>query len=75
MEIIAHNLTNLFLQLGMPASDKAIADFVNTHHLPSNRRLPEALWWTPAQAKFLEEGWKEDADWAPVIEELNSMLH
>ncbi len=75
MEVVHPSLASLFMQLGLPASDASIAAFIKTHRLPLSTRLPEASYWTPSQAAFLKECWREDADWAVVIEDLNERLH
>ena len=76
MEGPIHNLSNLFAQLGLPGDEEGIARFIDTHGpLPESTLLPYAPFWTPSQAAFLREEILEDADWAPVIDELNVDLH
>ena len=70
------SLNDLFAQLGLPSSDSEIALFIETHHhLASNIILSDASFWTPSQAKFLQEELAKDADWAEVIDQLNVRLH
>ena len=75
MDLFTHDLPGLFAQLGLPNDADAIARFVATHRpLPDATRLADAGFWTAAQAQFLREEITEDADWAPVIDQLNVML-
>ena len=60
-----------------PANEEAdIQAFVAAHRgLPNGARLSEAPFWTEAQARFLRDEIREDADWAGVVDQLNVMLH
>ncbi|WP_437883605.1 DUF2789 domain-containing protein [Pseudomonas sp. LRF_L74] len=69
-----HSLTTLFEQLGLPSSNKDIAAFIRDHHLLEGQRLPDAPFWTPAQATFLAEALNRDADWAVQVDELATSL-
>jgi hypothetical protein len=76
MESSAHSLNNLFAQLGLPSDQATIEHFIKTHSpLATNILLPDAPFWTPAQASFLREEILNDADWAEVIDQLNAKLH
>ena len=76
MEAPMHSINNLFAQLGLPSDQAAIEDFIKTHSpLPTSVALPDAPFWTPAQASFLREEILMDADWAEVIDQLNAELH
>ncbi|HTL13913.1 MAG TPA: DUF2789 domain-containing protein [Thermomonas sp.] len=68
-------MTNLFLQLGLPAGKDEIAAFIRAHQLPDDVRVSEAPFWSDAQRQFLAEEWGEDADWAIIVDELNEALH
>ena len=71
-----HNMSSLFAQLGLPADEVSIDAFVDNHRpLGAEVALADALFWTPSQSALLAEGVAEDADWAPVIDQLNAMLH
>lgn len=75
MESAQHSLPELFCQLGLPDEPGAIDAFISNHApLPELLSLPDAPFWTPAQAAFLRDGWKDDADWAEVIDQLNVRL-
>ena len=75
MDLFTHDLPGLFAQLGLPSGADAINGFIATHRpLADATRLADAGFWTPAQAQFLREEITEDADWAPVIDQLNVML-
>lgn len=75
MEKPQHTLSDLFAQLGLPASSTDIDDF-RCRTFPVARRvsLAEASFWTVAQASFLREEILDDADWAEVIDQLNALL-
>jgi len=76
MEAPMHSMNSLFDQLGLPSEEPEIEDFIDSHSpLATNIPLPEAPFWSPAQASFLREKLLEDADWAEVIDELNAELH
>jgi hypothetical protein len=75
MEQQRHDLASLFAQLGLPGDAAAIESFIAAHRpLPDEVALAEAPFWTPAQAAFLIEELQADADWAEVIDELNTDL-
>lgn len=70
-----HAFSELFEQLGLPASDEEIRQFLTLHHpLDPEVLLPNAPFWTPTQAAFLREELLKDADWAVVIDQLNASL-
>ena len=76
MEIKQHTMTDLFAQLGLPATPGAIDEFIGTHGPLANQvALYRAPFWTDPQRGFLKEEIIEDADWSGVIDELNSRLH
>lgn len=75
MEITTPTLTTLFEQLGLDADQASIDTFVHEHPLPDDVKLVDADFWTPQQARFLKEELRVDADWAPVVDELNTLLH
>jgi hypothetical protein len=71
-----HDMSSLFAQLGLPADEVSIDAFVDDHcPLGAEVALADAVFWTPSQSTLLAEGVAEDADWAPVIDQLNAMLH
>lgn len=75
MEPNTPTLADLFAQLGLDADDAAQRAFIAAHApLPANLPLPDAPFWTPAQATFLREALLEDAEWAEVVDELDALL-
>lgn len=68
-------MTNLFLQLGLDASEPAIAEFIKTHQLPADMALTDAPYWNDGQRQFLSEQLKADATWALVVDQLSESLH
>ena len=76
MIVPVQNMSNLFAQLGLPNESAEIDQFIETHRpLPDNTLLQDAPFWSPSQATFLREEILRDADWAPVIDEMNADLH
>ncbi|GGB20274.1 MULTISPECIES: DUF2789 family protein [Agarivorans] len=75
MELEIHTLSDLFEQLGLDPSIEAISQFVAEHGpIPSEQRLHEAAFWSPTQAAFLQDAIQQDADWAELVDQLDSML-
>ncbi len=76
METVNHEFFELFEQLGLPSSEPEIRQFINQHRpLPGGVNITEASFWTPEQARLLEELLAQDADWAEVVDSLNVALH
>ena len=75
MDTNPSSMTNLFLQLGLPADKPAIAAFIEDHQLPEQTARVDAPFWNDAQRQFLREELREDADWAIVVDELSEALH
>lgn len=74
MDAAIHDLSDLFKQLGLPNGGAAIRKFCAEHYLPPHEYLEDAQFWTTAQAQFLREAWLEDADWVPLIDQLDARL-
>ena len=75
MEVITNTMETLFQQLGLPHTKADIEKFIAQHRpIPPQVSLSSADFWTPAQASFLKECIKEDADWAPIVDALNAQL-
>ncbi len=75
MESNQHGMSDLFDQLGLPSADADIEAFIAEHRtINPQLSLSEAPFWSPTQAKFLREQIKVDADWAVVIDKLNTSL-
>jgi hypothetical protein len=75
MEPVYHHFCELFAQLGLPDDTDSIARFIAQHApLPDAVALHEAPFWTDAQRTLLREELQEDADWAPVVDQLNVAL-
>lgn len=56
MDSPLHDMRALFLPLGLPDQPEDIQAFIETHRrVPQGIPLPEADFWTPAQAAFLRE--------------------
>lgn len=74
MEQTQHEFSDLFAQLGLPSDEAAIRRFCAEHRLADGVKLPDAKFWTRAQAQFLRESWQQDADWIVLIDRLNASL-
>jgi hypothetical protein len=74
MDMTTHDMPTLFAQLGLDNSPSDITAFIASHKLPAELSLSEASFWTEAQASFLKENWRQDADWSDVIDQLNVLL-
>lgn len=76
MALSPPTMHDLFDQLGLPSDEASVQRFISRHRpLPDGTVLPEAPFWTPAQAQFLREQWQRDAEWAEVVDQLNMSLH
>lgn len=76
MELPNKDLSTLFEQLGLPSDQASIDDFIATHRpLPNHVKVSEAPFWSDAQGAFLKEQLLDDAEWAPIVDELNVRLH
>lgn len=75
MDTTESSMTNLFLQLGLPAGKAEIAAFIRGHQLAEDVRLSEAPYWSDGQRQFLREQLVVDADWAIIVDELSEALH
>lgn len=70
-----HRFSELFAQLGLPADELAIRQFIALHApLADGIDLADAPFWTAGQAAFLKEEKLEDADWIEQIDQLNLAL-
>jgi hypothetical protein len=75
MEKPTHHFSELFAQLGLPSDDQAIARFLIDHTpLAGDVKLPDAAFWSPAQATFLREALLQDSDWAVLADQLSETL-
>ena len=75
MELPNQDLPALFEQLGLPSSHEEIERFFATHSLLQDVKLVDAPFWSESQSAFLREQFHRDAEWAPVVDELNTRLH
>ncbi len=75
MENLQHAFHDLFAQLGLPCDAHSIAQFLQTHSpLPGDVALPDADFWSPAQATFLRESLQQDNGWAQQVDALSEAL-
>lgn len=75
MENSHHRFSELFAQLGLSTDPQGIAQFLARHTpLADDVRLPDAAFWSPAQAAFLREALIQDPDWAELVDQLSEAL-
>lgn len=74
MEILVHDLSNLFRQLGMAGDAENIDAFLAVNRLKPGTRLAEAHFWNPSQAQFLALAITNDSNWAIAADELATRL-
>lgn len=74
MEQSTHAFSDLFAQLGLPATEADIHKFCGEHKIRDGELLPDAKFWTTGQAQFLREQWHQDSDWVVLIDQLNVVL-
>ncbi len=76
MELPNKDLGTLFEQLGLDSDPASIDAFIAQHApLPNEVKVSEAPFWNESQAAFLKSELLEDAEWAPIVDELNVRLH
>lgn len=76
MELPNKDMSTLFEQLGLPSDPQSIDDFIAQNApLPNGMRLADAPFWNESQRALLKDEWIEDAEWAPIVDELNVRLH
>ena len=75
MDSTYHRFTELFQQLGLSSFSLIIQEFLARHSLlhPSIR-LENAPFWSEAQSSLLRDEILLDADWAEVVDQLNTAL-
>jgi hypothetical protein len=75
MQDAHHVFSDLFAQLGLPNDPQGIKQFLAQHRpLAGDIRLPDAPFWSPAQASFLKEALLQDSDWAELADQLSEAL-
>lgn len=75
MQTNVPTMSDLFLQLGLPADAPSIAAFIEDHAgVCQYCTLPYATIWTDSQRAFLKEAINEDSDWCIPAERLTSLL-
>lgn len=76
MELPNKDMSTLFEQLGLPSDPASIDNFIADHApLPNHVKLTEAPFWNDSQRAFLKDELMEDAEWAPIVDELNVRIH
>ena len=69
------SMSHLFAQLGLSDEVADIQAFIATHRpIAHDIALHEAAFWSSVQAEFLRVQIEEDADWAVIVDKLDSAL-
>ncbi|MFT5808042.1 MAG: hypothetical protein ACI9LG_002342 [Moritella dasanensis] len=74
MFLATQTLDMLFAQLGLENDELSVKRFIQQHKIQTGVLLFEAPFWNASQSMFLKEAIYEDADWAEVIDQLDTML-
>ena len=75
MNVSNPTLSDLFGQLGLPSDSMSIDSFIDRNKgLERSVHIENAPFWNESQAAFLQGSLVEDAEWAEVIDQLNSRL-
>ena len=75
MDSTNHRFSDLFAQLGLPTGNASIEAFLHKHSpLAADVELANAPFWSASQAAFLREEWRDDADWAQLVDQLSLAL-
>lgn len=75
METPVHSFEALFEQLGLDSDSAAIEKFIEDNKpIPAEVELYKAECWSRSQATFLKQAKEDDADWAEVVDQLNTQL-
>lgn len=74
MELITHDVCQLFEQLGLPAGLADINTFIATHRLPASVPIAQAWFWDAAQSQFLAKALADDSDWSNAVDALSARL-
>lgn len=70
------DMSSLFAQLGQKNDVGSIRQFMESNAPMGDAvLLHDAPFWTSSQANFLREALLDDAEWAPIVDALNSELH
>jgi hypothetical protein len=75
MDLPNPSLPILFEQLGLSSDEAAMQAFIAEHQLDNDTKLVDAPFWSEQQRNFLKEELLSDAEWAPIVDELNVALH
>lgn len=74
MANVTARMTNLFLQLGLDATEEGIAQFISEHNLAPEVSVLDADIWTESQRQLLKELLCSDGEWSLVVDQLSEAL-
>jgi hypothetical protein len=76
MDRLSINMSKLFSQLGRANDTASIKAFIDANApMSGDLQLHEAAFWSASQSAFLRDALLDDAEWAVVVDALNSELH
>lgn len=75
MEKYHTTMSDLFEQLGLASEDSDIEQFISKHKgLRQGVHIEDADFWSRQQAEFIRSSLLEDAEWAELIDQLNTRV-
>ncbi|GAC33508.1 DUF2789 family protein [Paraglaciecola polaris] len=75
MENYHTTMGDLFEQLGLGGEERDILAFIDEHKgLRQGVHIEDAEFWTKSQAGFIKNALLEDAEWAELIDQLNTRI-
>ena len=75
MEKYHTTMSDLFDQLGLASEENEIEQFIQEHKgLRQGLHIEDADLWSRQQADFIKTALLEDAEWAELIDQLNTRL-
>ncbi|AEE22104.1 DUF2789 family protein [Paraglaciecola chathamensis] len=75
MENYHTTMGDLFEQLGLSGQEGDVEAFIETHKgLRQGVHIEDAEFWSKAQAEFIRNALLEDAEWAELIDQLNTRI-
>ena len=75
MESNHTKMQDLFAQLGLANDQASIDKFVSDNGgLARKTHIENAAFWSKPQAEFIKNALAEDAEWAELIDQLNTLL-
>lgn len=74
MSKVTARMTNLFLQLGLDATEEGIVSFISENKLAADTSILTADIWDESQKQLLKELLCSDGEWSLVVDQLSEAL-